>query len=86
MAVGRITGPLLAKNLLRDGVDLAFETDLLYLDVNTGRIGIKTTSPNYTLDVNGDTNVLSLRVETTSTLGNLLVYSTNTATFAKKIQ
>ena len=59
MAVGRITGPLLAKNLLRDGVDLAFETDLLYLDVNTGRIGIKTSSPQYTLDVNGSTNVTS---------------------------
>jgi hypothetical protein len=82
MAVGRITGPLLAKNLLRDGVDLAFETDLLYLDVNTGRIGIKTASPQYTLDVNGSTNVTSLRVQTTSTLGNLLVYSTNSATYA----
>ena len=82
MAVGRITGPLLAKNLLRDGVDLAFETDLLYLDVNTGRIGIKTASPNYTLDVNGDTNVLSLRVETTSTLGNLVVYANNSTTYA----
>jgi hypothetical protein len=34
MAVGRITGTLLKANLLRDGVDLAFETDLLYLDVN----------------------------------------------------
>ena len=81
MAVGRITGPLLAKNLLRDGVDLAFETDLLYLDVNTGRIGIKTANPQYTLDVNGDTNVLSLRVATTSTLGNLLVYPNNSTTY-----
>jgi hypothetical protein len=81
MAVGRITGPLLAKNLLRDGVDLAFETDLLYLDVNTGRIGIKTANPQYTLDVNGDTNVLSLRVATTSTLGNLLVYPKDNTTY-----
>jgi hypothetical protein len=31
---GRITGPLLARNLLRNGVDLAFETDLLYLKVS----------------------------------------------------
>ena len=44
MAVGRISGPLLSKNLLRDGVDLAFETDLLYLDVTTGRIGINTST------------------------------------------
>ena len=80
MAVGRITGPLLARNLLRDGVDLAFENDLLYLDVTTGRIGIKTDTPGYTLDVNGDTNVLSLRVVSTSTLGNLTITSTSAST------
>jgi hypothetical protein len=34
MAIGRISGPLLKNNLLRDGVDLAFETDLLYLKVS----------------------------------------------------
>jgi hypothetical protein len=81
MAVGRITGPLLSKNLLRDGVDLSFETDLLYLDVTTGRIGIKTATPQYALDVQGDTNLLALRVETTSTLGNLSVYSTTTTSY-----
>ena len=81
MAVGRITGPLLSRNLLRDGVDLSFETDLLYLDVTTGRIGIKTATPQYTLDVQGDANLLALRVETTSTLGNLSVYSTTTTSY-----
>jgi hypothetical protein len=80
MAVGRITGPLLSKNLLRDGVDLSFETDLLYLDVTNGRIGIKTANPQYTLDVQGDTNIVALRVETTSTLGNLSISSTPTST------
>ena len=82
MAVGRITGPLLSKNLLRDGVDLAFETDLLYLDVKDGRIGIKTVNPQYTLDVNGSTNVTSLRVQTTSTLGKLVIYAQNSTTYA----
>ena len=33
MAVGRISGPLLKSNLIRNGIDLAFETNLLYLDV-----------------------------------------------------
>ena len=75
MAVGRITGPLLAKNLLRDGVDLAFENDLLYLDVKTGRIGIKTATPEYTLDVNG-----TFRVNSTAQLSNLTVSSSATAT------
>ena len=42
------------SNLQRDGVDLAFETDLLYIDVVNGRIGIGTSSPGaYKLDVNG---------------------------------
>ena len=53
MAVGRISGPLLKSNLLRDGVDLAFETDLLYLDVNNQRIGIKNDAPAYELDITG---------------------------------
>ena len=53
MAVGRISGPLLKQNLLREGVDLAFETDLLYLDVNNNRIGINKTNPQFDLDVNG---------------------------------
>ncbi len=33
--IGRISGPMLADNLLRQDVDLAFDTDLLYLDVYT---------------------------------------------------
>jgi hypothetical protein len=61
MAIGRISGPLLKANLLRDGVDLAFETDLLYLDVNGGQIGIKNSSPSYTLDVTGTINSTNLR-------------------------
>ena len=33
MAIGRISGQMLKSNLVRDGVDLAFDTDLLYLSV-----------------------------------------------------
>lgn len=53
MAIGRISGPLLKENLLRDGVNLAFETDLLYLDVNNARIGVNTSTPTTDLDING---------------------------------
>jgi|TARA_B100001094_G_scaffold276676_1_gene285016 hypothetical protein len=42
--VGRIGGGVLKSNLERQGIDLAFENDLLYLDVNNDRIGINTTS------------------------------------------
>ena len=62
MAVGRISGPLLKANLLRNGVDLAFETDLLYLDVNNGRVGIKTTSPTHDLQVAGKIYTDNLQV------------------------
>jgi len=51
MALGRISGAMLQGNLERDGSDLAFETDLLYLDVANNRIGIKNTTPAHNLDV-----------------------------------
>ena len=35
MAIGRISGSVLKSNLTRNGTDLAFETNLLYLDVTT---------------------------------------------------
>jgi hypothetical protein len=81
MAIGRISGPLLASNLVRDGVDLAFETDLLYLDVSNGRIGIRQGKPLYDLDVNGTVNASNLRVVYTgpgtgqAELGNLVITS-----------
>ena len=62
MAVGRISGPLLKSNLVRNGIDLAFETDLLYLDVTNNRVGINTSSPQYDLDVNGTTRTQNLTV------------------------
>jgi len=62
--LGRISGALLSPNLLRNGVDLTFrngpvDADLLYLDVNNGRIGIKTNPPSYDLDVSGYARVSS---------------------------
>jgi hypothetical protein len=54
MAIQRIPGNMLQSNLERNGVDLAFETNLLYLDVVNGRVGIGTSAPQaYKLDVNG---------------------------------
>jgi hypothetical protein len=73
MAVGRISGPLLKSNLVRNGIDLAFETDLLYLDVNNSRIGVKTTTPQYDLDVNGTLHATNLRATTALTVGNIII-------------
>ena len=87
MAIGRISGPLLKANLVREGVNLAFETDLLYLDVNSSRIGVKTSSPQYDLDISGTTRTTNLIVDTQATIaeftlsGNTIASSNNTINF-----
>jgi hypothetical protein len=76
--LGRIGGQVLTDNLLRAGVDLAFETDLLYLDVTNQRIGIKDSTPIYDLDVNSNILTTELTVTTQAALGNLRINSPNT--------
>lgn len=49
----KVAGEQLKNNLTRSGVNLSFDTDLLYLDVINGRIGIKTVTPDVQLDVQG---------------------------------
>ena len=71
MAIGRISGQLLKSNLLRAGENLAFETDLLYLDVVNSRVGIKTAAPSTDLDVNGHTRSTNLTVDTQLNVGDL---------------
>lgn len=66
MALGRISGPLLKDNLLRDRVNLRFEDDLLYLLVSSAnktehKVGIKNSNPLYTLDVNGTSNATKVK-------------------------
>jgi len=73
MAVGRISGPLLKENLIRNGIDLAFETDLLYLDVNNQRIGIKTTAPTHELHVSGTSRTTNLIVDTQADLADVTI-------------
>lgn len=73
--LGRISGPLLAANLLRNGVDLAFETDLIYIDVANGRIGIRTDGPDKELDVNGTISTTNLIVDTQADIAKLSLFS-----------
>ena len=75
MSVGRISGPLLKDNLLRNGANLAFETNLLYLDVVNSRIGVSNSNPAYQLDVTGTTRTTDLR-STTATVNEVYI-STN---------
>jgi hypothetical protein len=86
MAIGRISGPLLKENLLRNGTDLAFETDLLYLDVTNRRIGVKTTNPQYALDVAGQARVTDLEItNNVFQIGNVTING-DTATISTTAQ
>jgi hypothetical protein len=64
MAIGRISGSVLKSNLTRNGVDLAFETNLLYLDVTNSRVGIGTSEPTTALQVAGTITSTGLTVDT----------------------
>jgi hypothetical protein len=87
MAVGRISGPLLKDNLLRNGVNLAFETSLLYIDVINSRIGVNTTAPSNDLQVVGTTRTTNLQTTTSATIasftvsGNTIASTSNTINF-----
>lgn len=54
MAIGRISGPMLTRNLERQGQDLSIDGNLIYFDVTNRRVGIKTDVPISTLDVYGN--------------------------------
>jgi hypothetical protein len=77
--LGRISGPLLADNLLRRGQNLAFETNLLYFDVVNKRIGINNTAgaTNVDLFVSSTINTTNLNVNTTSNLANFIISGNN---------
>ena len=71
MAIGRISGQLLKDNLERDSKNLAFDTDLLYLDVVNRRVGINTASPSNDLQVDGTARTTNLTVTGTGDIGDI---------------
>lgn len=79
MAVlGKVAGPMLKDNLLRNGTDLQIDTDLVYFDVLNRRVGIYTTMPGNTLSVNGSvlaSNIYINNNQITSVNGNLFLNS-----------
>lgn len=87
MAVGRISGQLLKDNLIRSTLpvaeqNIAFETDLLYIDIINSRIGIKTASPQFPLDVAGIIRTTTLEVPGVSTVNNLTLSGSSITTAA----
>ena len=80
--VGRISGPLLTANLERNGINLTFrntssDTQLLFLDVNSGKIGVNKGTAGYDLDVNGTSASANLISETVSSIANYTIETNN---------
>jgi hypothetical protein len=72
--VGRISGGVLADNLLRNGIDLNFkntstDTALLQLKVASNRIGIKTESPSADLEVVDTIGAVGLEQDNYANIG-----------------
>jgi len=78
--LGRISGPLLNDILNRDSVDLSFETNLLYLDVSNGKVGINQPSnvPAHDLDIYGYTRTIDLEVTNQATFNNVIFNANGT--------
>ena len=80
--VGRIGGHLLEANLERQGIDVAFKnttfdsTPILYLDVTNNRIGVKTDSPQYDLDIQTDVSTTNAEATAQARLDNVLIKCT----------
>jgi Protein of unknown function (DUF1565) len=77
MAISKIAGQMLQSTLARDGNNIAF-TDTantnptLYLDIANTRVGINTSNPAVTLEVDGSTNITgNVVVGSLSTAGNV---------------
>jgi hypothetical protein len=75
---GRISGPLLTDNLMRSGIDLAFDTDAMYLNVNNKFVGFNTDTPVRTLDVFGDVYSEDLIINTQADIAHFSFGGTGT--------
>ena len=81
--LGRISGQMLASDLLRSGVDLSFDTDHLYLDVDLnsgiGGVGINTDAFTRTLEINQDTRTVNLIADRVS-IPNIIIENNSIST------
>ena len=82
--LGRISGPLLSEDLRRNGVNLAFDNDKLYLNVVNKYVGFGTNTPTRTLTAPGTSrfartnSALSDLIATTQAdIGNLTFNDTD---------
>ena len=75
MAINRISGNILQDNLQR-GANLAFQGNLVYIDVQNNRVGVKTSAPQDDFNVVGVANADNVRI--TSATANGIFYASTT--------
>ena len=78
--VGKITGQMLESNLVRRDMqtgdeNLAFETDLIFLDVWNRRVGISTDTPFRPLAIDGTLRTSVLLVDTQANIADSIISS-----------
>jgi hypothetical protein len=76
--LGRISGPMLDADLLRNGSNLAIknnaiDTPLLFLDVVNSRVGVNTSTPASNLEVVGGLKFTDLTLTDPADFGNLTI-------------
>jgi hypothetical protein len=60
--------------VIKNGIEV--NTNLIFGDTNSNKVGIATTNPDYTLHVNGGIGATTLNVSGISTVGNLVINGT----------
>lgn len=71
--LGRISGPLLSENLLRNGNNLTFDTNLLLINVNNKRLGINTLGPSRDLTIANGVDTTNLIVDNLTEIANYVI-------------
>lgn len=82
MAISFVAGSMLNSDLVRS-TNLAFNTDLIYLDVAGNRVGINTASPVSTLEVVGNVTIGNILIPN---VGNVNVGNVNINNLAYPVQ
>ena len=78
--LGKVAGTMLKDNLVRNGVDLQIDSNLMYYDVANRRVGVNTTLPGNSFTVNGSFTTSNIYIDNniiTSLNGNLILTAVN---------
>ena len=82
MGISFVSGSMLNEDLTRT-TDLAFNGNLLYLDVNSNRVGINTLAPGASLEVVGNILVGNITIPN---IGNVSLANVNINNLADPVQ